>query len=149
SPGTPSMARARPPRNGPICRQCIPEKSFGSICGVGMGDPAGVGDGAAYTAPASPAKRKAKKKRRPREFMTRKFQTYVQASTANRARLLKGRASSRPTFCSERSREFADLYGVWVRRSLVDSNAVSPRRPTIHDRAEHSRAPCRSLFAVS
>ena len=85
SPGTPSIARARPPRNGPTCRHCIPEKSFGSICGAGVGDPLGDGDGdgAPQAAPANAIKRNAKKKRRPREFMTRKFQTYVQASTAN------------------------------------------------------------------
>src|SRR2546429_4945319 len=78
SPGTPSIARARPPRNGPTCRHCIPEKSFGSICDAGVGD----GDGAALTAPVN-ATRKAKKKRRPREFMARKFQTYAYRSTAN------------------------------------------------------------------
>src|SRR5437588_4959565 len=38
SPGTPSIARARPPRNGPTCRHCIPEKSFESICGAGVGE---------------------------------------------------------------------------------------------------------------
>src|SRR5436309_13518143 len=42
---TPSIAKARPPRNGPTCRHCIPEKSFGSICGVAVGDR--LGDGAA------------------------------------------------------------------------------------------------------
>src|SRR6266404_9605971 len=31
SPGTPSIASARPPRNGPTCRHCIPLKSFSSI----------------------------------------------------------------------------------------------------------------------
>src|SRR6266550_9438518 len=82
SPGTPSMARARPPRNGPTCRHCIPEKSFGSICGAGVGDAFGGGAGAAPTAPVN-ATRKAKKKRRPREFMARKFQTYAYRSTAN------------------------------------------------------------------
>src|SRR5436189_6467114 len=82
SPGTPSMARARPPRNGPTCRHCIPEKSFGSICGAGLGDALGDNDGAAHTDPAS-ATRKATKKHTPREFMARKLQTYAQASTAN------------------------------------------------------------------
>src|SRR5207248_8471595 len=82
SPGTPSIASARPPRNGPTCRHCIPEKSFGSICGAGLGDALGDDDVAAHTAPAS-ATRKAKKQQRPREFMARKFQTYAQASTAN------------------------------------------------------------------
>src|SRR5205807_10525350 len=60
SPGTPSMARARPPRNGPTCRHCLPEKSFGSICGAGVGDALGGGAGAAPTAPVN-ATRKAKK----------------------------------------------------------------------------------------
>src|SRR6184192_1509111 len=83
SPGTPSIASARPPRNGPTWRHCIPEKSFGSICGAGVGDALGDGDGAAQTAPANATKRKAKKEQRPREFMTRKFQTYAQPSTAN------------------------------------------------------------------
>src|SRR2546421_6071087 len=86
SPGTPSMARARPPRNGPTWRHCIPEKSFGSICGAGAGD----GDGAAPTAPVNATRRKAKK--RPREFMARKFQTYAHRSTTNLFRLLEGRA---------------------------------------------------------
>src|SRR5438477_1680650 len=49
SPGTPSIASARPPRNGPICRHCIPLKSFSSIApgGAGFGDVVGepLGDG--------------------------------------------------------------------------------------------------------
>src|SRR5256886_4754488 len=53
SPGTPSMARARPPRKGPTCRHCIPEKSFGSICGAGVGEALGDDDGAAPTAPVN------------------------------------------------------------------------------------------------
>src|SRR4029077_2517548 len=85
SPGTPAMARARPPRNGPTCRHCIPEKSFGSICGAGVGDAPGDGDGAAPIAPDNATTRKAKKKRRPREFMARKFQAYAHRSTANAA----------------------------------------------------------------
>src|SRR5437899_4748136 len=89
SPGTPSIARARPPRNGPTCRHCIPEKSFGSICGAGLGDAFGGGDGAAPTAPVN-ATRKAKKKRRPREFMARKFQTYARPSTTNAATERRG-----------------------------------------------------------
>src|SRR5438067_4091008 len=89
SPGTPSMARARPPRNGPTCRHCIPEKSFGSICGAGVGDAFGGGAGAAPTAPVN-ATRKAKKKRRPREFMARKFQTYARPSTTNTATERRG-----------------------------------------------------------
>src|SRR5213080_3067118 len=89
SPGTPSMARARPPRNGPTCRHCIPEKSFGSICGAGVGDALGGGAGAAPTAPVN-ATRKAKKKRRPREFMARKLQTYAHRSTTNVAREHRG-----------------------------------------------------------
>src|SRR5437764_2812267 len=47
SPGTPSIASARPPRNGPICRHCIPLKSFSSIApggrGFFSGETAGVG----------------------------------------------------------------------------------------------------------
>src|SRR5947199_5402091 len=47
SPGTPSIARARPPRNGPTCRHCIPLKSFSSIApggsGFFSGETAGVG----------------------------------------------------------------------------------------------------------
>src|SRR4029077_3290032 len=85
SPGTPAMAKARPPRNGPTCRHCMPEKSLGSICGAGVGDARGDGDGdgAAQTAPISPSNRKAKKEQRPREFMARKFQTYACRSTTN------------------------------------------------------------------
>src|SRR4029453_1209557 len=82
SPGTPAMAKARPPRNGPTCRHCIPEKSFGSICGAGVGDALGDGDGAAPIAPVN-ATTKTKKKHRPREYMARKFQTYARRSTAN------------------------------------------------------------------
>src|SRR5205807_4199720 len=59
SPGTPSLASARPPRNGPTCRHCIPEKTFGSICGAGVGD--ALGDGAAHTAPVNPRKRNTRK----------------------------------------------------------------------------------------
>src|SRR6184192_1941922 len=81
SPGTPSIASARPPRNGPTCRHCIPEKSFGSICGAGVGD--APGDGAANTVPLNATRTKTKKKQRPREYMARKFQTYAHRSTAN------------------------------------------------------------------
>src|SRR5213595_2247626 len=44
SPGTPSIASARPPRNGPTCRHCIPLKSFSSIAPGGTGFGAAVGD---------------------------------------------------------------------------------------------------------
>src|SRR5712691_843251 len=44
SPGTPSIASARPPRNGPICRHCIPLKSFSSIAPGGVGFGVAVGD---------------------------------------------------------------------------------------------------------
>src|SRR5438105_6646440 len=44
SPGTPSIASSRPPRKGPICRHCIPLKSFSSIA------PAGVDEGDGVTA---------------------------------------------------------------------------------------------------
>src|SRR6266487_2723803 len=74
SPGTPSIARARPPRKGPTCRHCIPEKSCGSICGVEVAEALGEGDVAAHTALLA-TNRNAKKEQRPREFMTRKFQT--------------------------------------------------------------------------
>src|SRR5438046_10361589 len=73
SPGTPSIASARPPRNGPTCRHCIPEKSFGSICGPGVADAPGDGDGAANTVPVNATRTKTKKKQRPREYMARKF----------------------------------------------------------------------------
>src|SRR5207248_7958095 len=79
---TPSIVNARPPRNGPTCRHCIPEKSFGSMCGVAVGDALGEGDGAAQIASVSATKRKAKRERRAREFMTRNVQTYAHASTA-------------------------------------------------------------------
>src|SRR4029077_2079611 len=83
SPGTPSMARARPPRNGPTCRHCIPEKSFGSIGGAaGAGE--AVGDAAAQLELAKVTKiTTAKKTLQARKIMTRKFQTYARASTAN------------------------------------------------------------------
>src|SRR5947207_12958626 len=81
SPGTPSIASARPPRNGPTCRHCIPEKSFGSICGAGVGD--APGDGAANTVPVNATRTKTKKRQRPREYMARKLQTYAHRSTAN------------------------------------------------------------------
>ncbi len=42
------MASARPPRNGPICRHCIPLNNFSSIAPAGVGDgPAVRGDGLA------------------------------------------------------------------------------------------------------
>src|SRR5438270_605231 len=37
SPGTPSIASARPPRNGPIWRHCIPLNNFSSIAPGGSG----------------------------------------------------------------------------------------------------------------
>src|SRR5207302_907583 len=49
SPKTPSIASARPPRNGPTCRHRMPLKSFGSTCGAGVAGTAGDGDGAAET----------------------------------------------------------------------------------------------------
>src|SRR5436305_14296030 len=56
SPGTPSIARARPPRNGPTCRHCIPLKSFSSIApgGSGLVDAVGeaFGDGVGAPPPA-------------------------------------------------------------------------------------------------
>src|SRR6266576_4509442 len=54
SPSTPSIARARPPRNGPTCRHCIPLKSFSSIAPAGVavveGLAARVGEGEEVTA---------------------------------------------------------------------------------------------------
>src|SRR5881392_448653 len=44
SPGTPSIASARPPRNGPTWRHCIPLKSFSSIAPGGSGFGVAVGD---------------------------------------------------------------------------------------------------------
>src|SRR5262249_7937021 len=44
SPGTPSIASARPPRNGPTCRHCIPLKSFSSIAPGAGGLAVAVGD---------------------------------------------------------------------------------------------------------
>src|SRR5260370_42587584 len=44
SPGTPSIARARPPRNGPIWRHCIPLNNFSSIAPAGVGFGVAVGD---------------------------------------------------------------------------------------------------------
>jgi hypothetical protein len=54
-----------------------------------VGDAFGGGAGAAPTAPVN-ATRKAKKKRRPREFMARKFQTYARPSTTNAATERRG-----------------------------------------------------------
>src|SRR5207245_8803441 len=51
SPGTPSIASARPPRNGPICRHCIPLKSFSSIAPGGSGFFSGVAAGVAVPPP--------------------------------------------------------------------------------------------------
>src|SRR5438045_9546262 len=82
SPGTPSIARARPPRNGPTCRHCIPEKSFGSMGGVAAGDVLGDGEVAAHTAPAQATKENARTERKPREFMAGNGETYALSSTA-------------------------------------------------------------------
>src|SRR5438270_1010497 len=51
SPITPSIASARPPRNGPTCRHCIPLKSFSSIvpAGFGVADEVVVGVGVTET----------------------------------------------------------------------------------------------------
>src|SRR6476646_6209929 len=111
SPGTPSMARARPPRNGPTGRHCITEKSFGSICDAGVGD----GDGAAPTAPGNATTRKTTKKRRPRKFIARKFQTYVLPSTANAQCLLRRAADFLARVCrtqrSSRRSAFGKITG--------------------------------------
>src|SRR5205814_3986863 len=73
SPRTPSIAKARPPRNGPTCRHCMPEKSFGSICGVGVGD--AFGEGAAVTTSPLAKRREANKNKGRRRIMVAKFQT--------------------------------------------------------------------------
>src|SRR2546430_12845994 len=57
SPGTPSIVSARPPRNGPICRHCIPLNNFSSIAPAGVG----VGDGVAARQ-IEPTKTKPEKK---------------------------------------------------------------------------------------
>src|SRR6266700_1843355 len=50
SPGTPSIASARPPRKGPICRHCIPLNNFsstvpgGTAVGDGLAASVGVGE---------------------------------------------------------------------------------------------------------
>src|SRR3977135_1630623 len=62
SPGAPPIARARPPRNGPTCRHRIPEKSFGSICGAGLGATLGDGAGGAQIALVNAKTRKAEHK---------------------------------------------------------------------------------------
>src|SRR5436853_6606049 len=51
SPGTPSIASARPPRKGPICRHCIPLKSFSSIAPGGSGFFSGETAGVAVAPP--------------------------------------------------------------------------------------------------
>src|SRR5213082_3038481 len=43
SSGMPSMASARPPRNGPICRHCIPLNTFSSIAPASVREVRGVG----------------------------------------------------------------------------------------------------------
>src|SRR5437868_8376540 len=55
SPGTPSIASARPPRNGPTCRHFIPLQSLGSSepggSGVAEGDGDALGDGESAAPP--------------------------------------------------------------------------------------------------
>src|SRR5437763_719836 len=51
SPGTPSIASARPPRNGPIWRHCMPLKSFSSIAPGGTGFFSGEAAGVAVPPP--------------------------------------------------------------------------------------------------
>src|SRR5437016_3486774 len=53
SPGTPSIASARPPRNGPTWRHCIPLNNFSSIAPVGAGFFSG--DAAGVAVPPPPA----------------------------------------------------------------------------------------------
>src|SRR5580693_3593788 len=62
SPGTPSMASARPPRNGPTCRHFIPLKSFSSIApggtGLGVAVDEAFGDGVGLIAKLLKEKRR-------------------------------------------------------------------------------------------
>src|SRR5438874_13480083 len=89
SPKTPSIASARPPRNGPTCRHRMPLKSFGSTCGAGVAETAGEGDGAAEMVPArtmkvTAAKLAAKRDDR-RKIMARKLQEFRARFNYNRS----------------------------------------------------------------
>src|SRR5438552_7322214 len=88
SPKTPSMASARPPRNGPTCRQRMPLNSFGSTCGAGVAEAAGEGDGAAEMVPARMMKVTAKlaaKRDERRKIMARKLQEFRARFNYNRS----------------------------------------------------------------
>src|SRR5207248_11459817 len=89
SPKTPSMASARPPRNGPTCRQRMPLKSFGSTCGAVAGETAGEGDGAAEMVPPKMMKAKAAKlaanRNEGRKIMARKLQEVCARFNYNRS----------------------------------------------------------------
>src|SRR5438045_7309336 len=65
SPGTPSMAKARPPRKGPTCRHCMPLKSFASTCGIGLAE----GLGAAWIRPTEAKQQQPKRRTEKREII--------------------------------------------------------------------------------
>src|SRR5438552_7939252 len=89
SPKTPSMASARPPRNGPTTRQRMPLKSFGSTCDVAVGETAGEGDSAAEMVPARTMKVTATKltakRDDERKIMARKLQEFHARFNYNRS----------------------------------------------------------------
>src|SRR5437868_1231892 len=89
SPKTPSMASARPPRNGPTCRQRMPLKSFGSTCGAGVGETVVEADGAAEIVPARTTKVTAAKLAANcddgRKIMARKLQAFRARFNYNRS----------------------------------------------------------------
>src|SRR5207253_10133329 len=85
---TPSIASARPPRNGPTCRHRMLLKSFGSTCGAGVAETAGEGDGAAEMVPERmmtvTAAKLAAKRNNGRKIMARKLQEFRARFNYNR-----------------------------------------------------------------
>src|SRR5207248_3100792 len=94
SPGMPSMASARPPRNGPTTRQRIALKSFGSTCGVALGETAGEDDGAAEMVPERTMKvtaaKLAAKRNGGRKIMARKLREFHARFNYNRSDGMSG-----------------------------------------------------------
>src|SRR6266404_5633473 len=87
SPGTPSIVSARPPRNGPICRHCIPLNNFSSTAPTGVGEEDGLAANEIEKAKTKPAKmaRAAKRKRNVDVIIRLKWESCVTVQLESRA----------------------------------------------------------------
>src|SRR6266496_3032572 len=87
SSGMPSMVSARPPRNGPICRHCIPLNNFSSIAPAGVGEGDGLAAKEVEQTKTKPAKmaRTGKRKRNADVIIRLRWESCVPVQLESRA----------------------------------------------------------------